>query len=97
MGYSFGDTIGGKYCLEEQIGEGGMALVYRAVHMDLDRPVAVKFIRPGHAAVRELLTEKFLREARVRDYSYVRLFCVFLSDGKATRDHPRSAGDWPTI
>jgi CheY-like chemotaxis protein len=42
-----GATLDGKYRLEEKIGEGGFAVVYRATHLALERPVAVKVLRPS--------------------------------------------------
>ncbi len=59
-----GTIVGGKYCLEEAIAEGGMATIWRAVHMDLDRPVAVKFLS-AHKSASKNAKERFLREARV--------------------------------
>jgi serine/threonine protein kinase len=53
----------GPYRLDEQLGTGGMGAVYRAYHERLDRPVALKQIRPdkeGDSALRQ----RFLREAR---------------------------------
>jgi CheY-like chemotaxis protein len=41
-----GTVLDGKYVLEEKIGVGGFAAVYRAKHLGLDRPVAVKILRP---------------------------------------------------
>lgn len=53
--------LDGKYRLEEPIGAGGMGTVWRAVHVTLERLVAVKFVRAdGERAV-----ERFLREAKI--------------------------------
>lgn len=59
-----GIIVGDKYRLEEPIGEGGMATVWRAVHTTLDRAVAVKFLEAvgTHA---QSLAERFLREAKL--------------------------------
>lgn len=46
-GASRGMLIAGRYVLEELIGRGGMADVYRARDRRLDRTVAVKIFRPG--------------------------------------------------
>jgi Tol biopolymer transport system component len=51
------------YLLEEQIGAGGMAVVYRARDMRLDRPVALKFMPPAMAGD-ETFRLRFAREAR---------------------------------
>ncbi|NCQ60386.1 MAG: protein kinase [Myxococcales bacterium] len=59
-----GQIIAGRYRLEATIEEGGMASIWRAVHVDLGHTVAVKFntVRgPGAEAA----AERFLREARV--------------------------------
>ncbi len=34
------------YRLQEQVGEGSMGLVYRALEPELDRQVAIKFLVP---------------------------------------------------
>jgi serine/threonine-protein kinase len=57
------DEIGG-FRLEEQIGRGGMGVVYRAEQPGLARKVAVKVIAPAHAAD-ERFRERFTREARL--------------------------------
>ncbi len=52
------------YRLEERIGEGGMAVVYRAVQIAFDRPVALKILTP-QLARDEDFGRRFLREARI--------------------------------
>ncbi len=51
-----------RYELKERIGEGGMALVYRAVDHRTGHDVAVKILRPEYAKDQEFL-ERFDREA----------------------------------
>ena len=57
-----GHTIGG-YQISEEIGQGGMATVYRAYQTQLERWVAVKIMRTTEASSKEFLT-RFRREAR---------------------------------
>src|SRR5689334_5566207 len=42
-----GMTLAGRYVIEEVLGDGGMATVYRAQPKLVDRPVAVKMMTPG--------------------------------------------------
>lgn len=58
-----GKTIDDKYEILEQIGQGGMAKVYRARDMRLDRFVAVKVLKPEFTDNDQFL-KKFLREAQ---------------------------------
>jgi len=60
------DLVGrtlGQYRIEESIGVGGMATVYRAYQPGLDRYVAIKFIRPEFVT-EEGFRARFEREAR---------------------------------
>ncbi len=53
----------GPYRIQRQIGRGGMGTVYRATHLGLERPVAVKIIKQEFASDRDV-ADRFLREAR---------------------------------
>ena len=55
--------IAGRFRIECEIGTGGMGTVYRATHLGLERPVAVKIIKQEFAADRDV-SDRFLREAR---------------------------------
>jgi serine/threonine-protein kinase len=43
-----GTILGGRYRLVEEIGQGGMATIFRAVDTQLGRDVAVKLLRPEY-------------------------------------------------
>ncbi len=58
-----GSTFAG-YRIEDEIGRGGMGVVYRATDLRLERPVALKLITPELAAD-ERFRERFLRESKL--------------------------------
>ena len=53
-------ALADRYRVDREIGRGGMAHVFLAHDLKLDRPVALKVLRPDLAAV--LGGERFLRE-----------------------------------
>ncbi|MFO0607916.1 MAG: serine/threonine-protein kinase [Polyangiales bacterium] len=72
-----GSRIAGKYQLIRVIGEGGMGAVYEARHVQMDRRVAIKMLRPELVRDRASV-ERFLREAQtaahIEHKSIVRVF-----------------------
>ena len=52
------------YIIEDQIGQGGMATVYRATQESLGRPVALKVMNPLFADSHEF-SKRFLDEGRL--------------------------------
>jgi streptogramin lyase len=60
---ALGSTLAG-YRLDALIARGGMGVVYRATHLALDRPVALKVIA-RHFADDEGFRDRFLRESRL--------------------------------
>jgi hypothetical protein len=56
------DALAPDYELQRELGQGGMGIVYLARDVSLDRPVAIKVIRPELATARA--KERFVREAQ---------------------------------
>jgi eukaryotic-like serine/threonine-protein kinase len=58
-----GQVLDGRYRVEGRIAVGGMATVYKAVDLRLDRVLALKVMHPGLAADTGFV-ERFIREAK---------------------------------
>jgi serine/threonine-protein kinase len=59
-----GVVIAGKYRIEKPIARGGFSVIYRAVHVDMDREVGLKILQLGDN-IRANWLERFSREARL--------------------------------
>ncbi|UQA55177.1 bifunctional serine/threonine-protein kinase/formylglycine-generating enzyme family protein [Polyangium aurulentum] len=63
-----GQTLGGKYRVDAVLGEGGFGVVYRAQHLGLGEPIAIKCLKipPGlPPEERERFHQSFLDEGRL--------------------------------
>ncbi len=63
MAFETGSQVG-QYIIEEKLGQGGMATVYKARHQRLDRLVAIKVLHPAFKDDESFL-RRFTREAQV--------------------------------
>jgi eukaryotic-like serine/threonine-protein kinase len=78
-----GELLAGRYKIERCLGSGGMATVYRAMHLGLEQPVAIKVVT---AALRDVpgVAARFMREARaatrLKGEHVVRVFDVGKTD-----------------
>ena len=74
----------GKYEIVGHIADGGMGIVYKARHVDLDRLVALKIL-PREMASQTVTLERFRREAKaaalLRHENIVTIFDVGEDDG----------------
>jgi serine/threonine protein kinase len=59
-----GTVIGGRYRLDAPIGAGGMGSIWRATHLTLETPVAVKLLE-SYGSSRKQMTQRFMREAKI--------------------------------
>jgi serine/threonine protein kinase len=59
-----GTVLAGRYRVDRVIGRGGMGIVVKATHVDLQHPVAIKLLQPG-LVHRGQVVQRFLREAQL--------------------------------
>jgi len=79
-----GDVLGGRYEILQLLGEGGMGAVYKAMDRELDRPVALKLIRPELAANSSILArfkQELLLAHQVTHKNVIRIYDLGDADG----------------
>ncbi|MFT3766030.1 MAG: protein kinase [Minicystis sp.] len=80
-----GATLAGRYVIERELGVGGMATVYAARHLLVERPCAIKILG-AQFAQDPVLRERFVREARhAQRISHPNVIEIF--DQGETDDH----------
>jgi len=84
--------IGGKYRIVEEIGQGGMGVVYKAEDLKLKRSVALKFL-PPHLMTSPELKERFLIEAQAAAALSHPNICVIYEIGESG-EHPYIAMEY---
>ena len=73
--------LAGRYELIEKIGEGGMAVVYKARCRLLNRYVAIKILRPEFTKDAQFV-ENFKRESQQQRDCSIRISSVFTMSAK---------------
>ena len=72
-----GDVLGNRYEILQLLGEGGMGAVYRARDRELDRPVALKLIKPelaSNPAILARFKQELLLARQVTHRNVVRIY-----------------------
>jgi hypothetical protein len=64
-----GTTLAGRFQITGVLGEGGMAVAYRAVDLKHDRPAAVKVLQADETRSEEF-RKRFEREAKLADHAF---------------------------
>jgi serine/threonine-protein kinase len=62
-GIPIGAVLAGRYRVERVLGQGGMGVVVKAMHLQLFQPVAMKFLLPEVLGNQQVV-QRFLREAQ---------------------------------
>ena len=72
------------YKIEKRVGQGGMASVYLAIQVSLDRPVALKILSPDYSDSPEF-SKRFLNEGRIlaslRHSNIITIHDIGIEDG----------------
>jgi eukaryotic-like serine/threonine-protein kinase len=79
-----GEVLGNRYEIVQLLGEGGMGAVYKAHDRELDRPVALKLIRPEMASSSSMLArfkQELLLSRQVTHKNVIRIYDFGDADG----------------
>src|SRR5580658_6732880 len=73
-----GEVVAGRYEIRSKLGKGGFGTVFRALHRDLGKEVALKVLNPELSA-NELARARFLKEVESTT-AFVHKYAVQLRD-----------------
>ena len=77
-----GDIIAdGKYILEKELGEGGLAVVYKVRHAQLDTPFAIKILKVTLPSLQDRLIVEGQLQAQLQHPNVVKVTDVIKVDG----------------
>ncbi|MBU1218687.1 serine/threonine protein kinase [Myxococcota bacterium] len=76
-----GLTIGGRFEIIDFVGEGGMGVVYKAIHHPMGTPVAVKVLKAEHSKNEKMLA-RFRREVRANSHVQHRNIVGIIDSGQ---------------
>ncbi|MBW2526233.1 MAG: serine/threonine protein kinase [Deltaproteobacteria bacterium] len=82
-----GTILADKYEVRGELGRGGMATIYEAVHVEIGKRVAIKLLA-GHLTKSAPVVERFLREARAVAAIRSPYICDVFDSGKTAEGVP---------
>ena len=89
-----GQTIGGRYCIEHRVGQGGMAHVYFARDLESNSEVAIKVLLP-QLVIDPASVERLRREAVIAMRLEHPNVCPIIGHGRDSRGAPLSGDAVP--
>jgi serine/threonine protein kinase/Flp pilus assembly protein TadD len=84
FGLSPGDMLGGRYEILEQLGQGGMGSVYKAIDHELERIIALKTVRPdlaSNAGMLRRLKQEILLARNITHQNVIRIHDIGVTEG----------------
>lgn len=82
-----GKVLAGKYRITREIGRGGMATVYEAVNIDIQKRIAIKVLAAEFTSS-SVIVERFLREARAAAAIRSPFICDVYDSGRLADGRP---------
>jgi serine/threonine-protein kinase len=84
-----GRIVAGKYALERLVGQGGMGEVWKARHVSLGEPIAVKLLRVPEGEEESVARARFDLEAKIAARLRRSTFARLLHTSSRSTSHRR--------